>query len=159
MENPVFSCIDAYFIHQCSQSDPNVERCLTEAANHLARCFRREPVYLDEIAIALGSGPDGYRATFRDIEAFGLSNTTILGVRTDLDTLQFQISFYFPRITARAHYRSSGVLIMVKASGGGDYWGEYGEYGSRERNFGTDSRESSGSRLTELCRLICKSVF
>jgi hypothetical protein len=50
--------------------------------------------------------------------------------RTDLDSLQFQLSFYIPRITARAHYKSSGVLIMVQASGGGDYWGEYGECNS-----------------------------
>lgn len=26
---------------------------------------------IDEIGIALGSGPDGYRATFRNIEAYG----------------------------------------------------------------------------------------
>lgn len=48
------------------------------------------------------------------------------GYRSDLDTLQFQMSLYIPRITARAQYRSSGVLILVRASGGGEYWGEYG---------------------------------
>jgi hypothetical protein len=124
-----------YFIHPCHKSDPQVNQCLAEAANHLARCFRRgipelevtqaEPILIDEISIALGSGPDGYRAIFKDIEAYGVSNMSIVGVRTDLDTLQFQLSFYLPRITARAHYKSSGVLIMVQASGGGDYWGEY----------------------------------
>ena len=40
-----------------------------------------EPIYIDEIAIALGSGPDGYRATFKDIEAYGVSNLTVVGVR------------------------------------------------------------------------------
>lgn len=46
--------------------------------------------------------------------------------RSDIDTLQFQMTFEIPHIRVRAQYRSSGVLILVKASGAGDYWGEYG---------------------------------
>lgn len=124
-----------YFIHPCHKSDPHVNQCLAEASNHLIRSFRRgireldvtevEPILIDQISIALGSGPNGYRATFNDIEAYGVSNMSIVGVRTDLDSLQFQLSFFIPKISARAHYKSSGVLIMVQASGGGDYWGEY----------------------------------
>ncbi|XP_063224913.1 uncharacterized protein LOC134532402 [Bacillus rossius redtenbacheri] len=124
-----------YFIHQCSKSDPQVNECMREAANHLVANFRRgipelgykevEPIVIDEISIALGSGPDGYRGTFKDIEAFGVSNLTVVAVRSDLDSLQFQLSFYIPKISVRAGFRSSGVLIMVQASGGGDYWGEY----------------------------------
>lgn len=124
-----------YYLHPCSKHDPNINQCFTHAANHLARYFQKgipelgvenvEPINIDEIFLALGSGPDGYRATFRDVEAYGVSNLTITGVRSDLKTLQFQLSIYIPRITARAHYRSSGVLIMVQATGGGDYWGDY----------------------------------
>lgn len=33
-----------------------------------------------------------------------------------------------PRIKVRAQYESSGVLILVQASGSGEYWGEYGEW-------------------------------
>ncbi|KAJ4447898.1 hypothetical protein ANN_09907 [Periplaneta americana] len=73
-----------------------------------------EPILIDEISIALGTGPDGYRATFTDIEAYGVSNMTVVGVRSDLDTLQFQLSFYIPKIMVRARYKSSGVLIMIK---------------------------------------------
>lgn len=40
-----------------------------------------EPVTIDEIHLSLGSGPNGYRATFRDIEAFGVSNLTVNSVR------------------------------------------------------------------------------
>lgn len=47
--------------------------------------------------------------------------------RSDLNTLQFQLTFSIPKISAVAHYRSSGVLIMVQATGGGEYWGEYGK--------------------------------
>lgn len=47
--------------------------------------------------------------------------------RSDLETHQFQLTMFGPHISARARYRSSGVLLLVRASGGGDYWGEYGE--------------------------------
>lgn len=47
--------------------------------------------------------------------------------RSDLNSWQFQLSFTIPKISVIAKYRSSGVLIMVQASGGGDYWGEYGK--------------------------------
>lgn len=47
--------------------------------------------------------------------------------RSDIDTLQFQMTFEIPHIRVKAQYRSSGVLILVKASGAGDYWGEYGK--------------------------------
>lgn len=40
-----------------------------------------EPVVIDEIGIVLGSGPDGYRALFRNIQAFGVSNITVTNVR------------------------------------------------------------------------------
>lgn len=36
---------------------------------------------IDEIGIALGGGPDGYRAMFRDIQAYGVSNLTVSNVR------------------------------------------------------------------------------
>lgn len=46
-------------------------------------CYKSqvEPVIIDEIGIALGNGPDGYRATFRNIEAFGVSNLTLTNIR------------------------------------------------------------------------------
>lgn len=88
---------------------------------------RPEPVIVDEVGLTLGSGPDGYRGTFRNIKAYGVSNQTITQVRSDLDTYQFQYTFYIPHISVRAQYRSSGVLIFVQATGGGDYFGEYGK--------------------------------
>ena len=124
-----------YFIHQCQRSDPEINKCLQFSANTLVKHFRNgipelevdevEPILINEIHLALGSGPDGYRAIFRDVEAFGVSNMTVTGVRSNLDSMEFQLSFYVPNIRARAQYRSSGVLIMVQATGGGDYWGEY----------------------------------
>lgn len=124
-----------YYLHPCARSDPDVNECLTESANNMVHYFKQgipdlgitniEPIVIDEIHLALGSGPDGYRATFRDINAYGVSNMTVIGARSDLSSNQFQFTFYVPKISVRGHYRSSGVLIMVPATGGGEYWGEY----------------------------------
>lgn len=40
-----------------------------------------EPIIIDEIQLALGSGPDGYRAIFSNIEAYGVSNVSVIAVR------------------------------------------------------------------------------
>ncbi|XP_077289069.1 juvenile hormone binding protein 2 [Arctopsyche grandis] len=124
-----------YYIDKCYKDDPQVNDCLLRSMNKLAEHFKRgipelgmtevEPIVIDEIGIAIGSGPDGYRASFTDINAYGVSNLTVTNVRSDLDTYQFQVTMVVPKIKVAARYRSSGVLILVKASGGGDYWGEY----------------------------------
>ncbi|GBP66848.1 Circadian clock-controlled protein [Eumeta japonica] len=120
---------------RCSREDPNVDACLLRSFNSLAEYLKGgapefgieegEPIIIDELSIALGGGPDGYRATFKDIHATGASNMTITNVRSDLDSHQFQLTMWGPHISTRARYRSSGVLLLVRASGGGDYWGEY----------------------------------
>ncbi|NP_001036986.1 uncharacterized protein LOC114248591 [Bombyx mandarina] len=120
---------------KCSRQDPNVDACLLRSFNNLVDYLKggapemgieeAEPIVIDELSIALGAGPDGYRATFKDIHASGASNMTITNVRSDLETHQFQLTLYGPHISARARYRSSGVLLLVRASGGGEYWGEY----------------------------------
>ncbi|KAF5288599.1 hypothetical protein FQA39_LY15378 [Lamprigera yunnana] len=124
-----------YYLKQCRKSDPHVNQCILKSANTLIAYMNRgipelrisepEPLIIDEIGIALGNGPNGYRATFRDIHAYGVSNMTVTAVRSDLDTQQFQFTLYIPHISAKAKYVSTGVLILVQASGGGDYWGEY----------------------------------
>lgn len=44
-----------------------------------------EPIVIDQIQLALGSGPDGYRATFRNIQAYGVSNVTVTAVRYEIN--------------------------------------------------------------------------
>lgn len=125
------------FLEPCSRHDPKLEGCLAKTANTLVEHFRQglpvlgypevEPIILDELHIALGGGPDGYRAQFRNITARGVSSLRINGLRTRLsdDEVQLQLAFQIPKIRAAAKYRSSGTLILVKASGAGEYWGEY----------------------------------
>ncbi|XP_017081770.1 protein takeout [Drosophila eugracilis] len=124
-----------YYLQQCPRDEAQINECLRESGNKLVHYLQKgvpeldiyeiEPVMIDEIGIVLGSGPDGYRALFRNIQAYGVSNITVTNIRSDLDTLQFQLTCEIPRIRVKAQYRSTGVLILVKASGAGDYWGEY----------------------------------
>ncbi|XP_020288989.1 protein takeout [Pseudomyrmex gracilis] len=125
------------FLEPCSKRDPKLEACLARTANVLVNHFRQglpqlgytevEPIILDELHITLGDGPDAYRGQFRNITARGVSTLRITGLRTRLseDEVQLQLAFSIPKIRAGARYRSSGTLILVQASGAGDYWGEY----------------------------------
>ena len=83
---------------------------------------------MDEVYISLGGEPDGYKAEFRDVTAKGVSNLRIKGLRTQItdEEVQLQFALGIPKIRAVAKYRSSGTLILIQASGAGDYWGEYG---------------------------------
>lgn len=98
-----------------------------------------EPIVLDEVHIALGAGPDGYKAHFKNVTAKGVSALKITGLRTRItdDEVQLQLALAIPKIRAMAKYRSSGKLILVQASGAGDYWGEYGMFTNVNLTFTT----------------------
>ncbi|XP_033216002.1 protein takeout [Belonocnema kinseyi] len=125
------------FIEPCYRLDPSLENCLARSANILTEHFRQglpqlgysdvEPIVLDEVHISLGGGPDGYKAEFRGVTAKGVSALRVKGLRTQIttDEVQLQLALSIPKIRATAKYRSSGTLILVQASGAGDYWGEY----------------------------------
>lgn len=51
--------------------------------------------------------------------------------RSDIETNQYQLTFDIPKIKVKAKYRSSGVLLIIRASGNGDYWGEYGWFNKK----------------------------
>lgn len=96
-----------------------------------------EPIILDELHITLGGGPNGYKAQFKNIEARGVSSVKVAGLRARVadDEVQLQLSLFIPKIRAAAKYQSSGTLILVQASGSGDYWGEYGKWNSRRYRY------------------------
>uniref|UniRef100_A0A1B0CU12 Putative hemolymph juvenile hormone binding protein tabanus bromius n=1 Tax=Lutzomyia longipalpis TaxID=7200 RepID=A0A1B0CU12_LUTLO len=61
----------------------------------------------------------------KNINEFLFLTSKLVSLSSDVDTLQFQLTMEIPKIKVRAQYRSSGVLILVQASGAGDYWGQY----------------------------------
>lgn len=87
----IFNQFTAYYIQQCQRDDPDVDECLKSSGNILAKYLRTgvpeldilevEPVIVDEISIALGGGPDGYRAVFSNIQAYGVGNLTLANLR------------------------------------------------------------------------------
>lgn len=79
-----------------------------------------EPIILDELHIALGGGPDGYRAQFKEVTARGVSSLRVTGLRARLsdDEVQLQLALSIPKIRAAAKYRSSGTLIDPRQSYG-----------------------------------------
>lgn len=85
--------------------------------------------------------------------------------RSDIDTLQFQLTFEIPHIRVKAQYRSSGVLILVKASGSGEYWGEYGKrnqlilYLSASTNSFWNWKPVKINRCVKKIQLKCFSLF
>lgn len=112
--------VAAYFVEKCYRDDPDVDECLKYSGNKLASFLHEgipdlgleevEPTVIDEISIALGDGPDAYRATFSNIEAYGVSNITLAKVRSDIDTYQFQLTYEIPKIKVRSNFKSTGVL-------------------------------------------------
>lgn len=87
----ILTLFSVYYLKQCSKDAEDVNICIKDSTNYLIANIRRgvpelgidnpEPIVIDEIQLALGSGPDGYRAIFRDIEAYGVSNVSVVAVR------------------------------------------------------------------------------
>lgn len=112
--------ISDYFIEKCYRDDPELDECLKYSGNKFASYLHEgipeidlenvEPVIIDEISISLGDNEDAYRATFSNIEAYGVSNISVAQVRSDIDTYQFQITYKIPFIKVRSNFQSTGVL-------------------------------------------------
>lgn len=74
------------------KDDPDVNLCIQSSCNNFVGHMRSgipelelerpEPITIDEIGISLGNQPNAYRATFRDIKAYGISNMTVTNVRS-----------------------------------------------------------------------------
>uniref|UniRef100_A0A6P7GYV5 Protein takeout-like n=1 Tax=Diabrotica virgifera virgifera TaxID=50390 RepID=A0A6P7GYV5_DIAVI len=123
------------YIKQCYEGDTEVLQCFKKAIHHLRPYLEKgikeielpsvEPFKMDELSLSLTTGPNGYKISLKNIDVLGASKFTVKSLRSDIETNQYQFTMYIPKITAKARYESSGVLILVQASGGGNYWGEY----------------------------------
>lgn len=131
------------FLEPCSKRDPKFQTCLIQSSNELIRQFRKglpqlgypevEPIILDQIDIAIGESPNNYRAQFKEVTAKGVSSLRVTSLRSNISDSEvlLQVFLDIPKIRAIAKYRSSGTLVLVQASGAGDYWGEYDGVGAK----------------------------
>lgn len=104
-----------------------------------------EPFIMDTLSLALTGGPNGYRINLKDMEVFGASNFTVKSIKwVWMSRMRVLIIFiYFlirlgegdkpfeavvtiPKLSIKAKYTSSGVLIIIPASGGGEFSAIFG---------------------------------
>lgn len=76
---------------------------------------------MDTLALQLTEGPQGYKITLKNMEAFGASNFKVTSLKLSEGSEPFKAKIVMPKLKIEAKYTSSGVLLILPASGGGDF--------------------------------------
>ncbi|KAH8294886.1 hypothetical protein KR018_003858, partial [Drosophila ironensis] len=121
----------AAYIKQCSRNDPKLVNCFMRAIEHLKPFLADgisaiqlpsvEPFKMDTLALQLTEGPQGYKITLKNMEAFGASNFQVKSLKLSENNEPFKAKIVMPKLKIEAKYTSSGVLLILPASGGGDF--------------------------------------
>lgn len=80
-----------------------------------------EPFIMDHLQLQLTGGPQGYRVHLRNMEIFGASNFTVEDIKLSEEGKPFSARIAIPTLKIKAKYQSTGVLIIIPASGNGDF--------------------------------------
>ncbi|XP_011138549.1 protein takeout [Harpegnathos saltator] len=122
------------YVKQCSRSDPKLITCLIDALHHLRPYLSAgipeielpavEPFRMDELTLSLTGGVNGYKVQLRDLLIRGASNYTVEDIKLGSS---FQAIVRMPALILDAHYSSSGVLIILPASGNGTFHARFGD--------------------------------
>lgn len=81
-----------------------------------------EPFKMDTLALQLTEGPQGYKITLKNMEAFGASNFEVKSLKLGENGGEpFKARIFMPKLKIEANYTSAGVLLIIPASGGGDF--------------------------------------
>lgn len=116
------------YVKQCSRSDPKLKACLIDALHHLRPYLSVgipeielpsvEPFRMDELTLSLTGGTNGYKVQLRELFVRGASNYTVDDIKLGSP---FEAIVRMPALILDAHYSSSGVLIILPASGNGTF--------------------------------------
>ncbi|GLG98428.1 Protein takeout, partial [Gryllus bimaculatus] len=127
----------APYVKQCREDDPHLTQCFIAALHHVRPFIAKgipeielppvEPFRLEELSLALSSGPGGYRVTLRDLDIFGASNFTVQRLALGGAGKPFEARILIPQLAIDAKYSSSGVLIILPASGNGTFHATLGD--------------------------------
>jgi len=119
------------YIKQCRRSDSQLIDCLKGSLHHLKPYLATgipdikmpsvEPFLMDSLSLQLTGGPQGYRVNLKNMEIYGASNFTVKTIKLAEDNKPFEAKVTIPRLTIKARYTSSGVLLIIPASGAGDF--------------------------------------
>ncbi|KAK4879360.1 hypothetical protein RN001_007506 [Aquatica leii] len=123
------------YVKQCKESDPQLLDCLIGALQHLSPYLATgikeielptvEPFQMDELTLSLTTGPNGYKVSLLDIDIFGASNYTVKKIKLSENGKPFQAIINIPELRINAKYRSTGVLIILPASGNGTFHAKF----------------------------------
>ncbi|XP_055546592.1 uncharacterized protein LOC129730946 [Wyeomyia smithii] len=119
------------YVMQCKRSDPELITCLKGALHHLRPYLAMgipdiklppvEPFVMDQLSLQLTGGPQGYRINLKNMEVYGASNFTVKNIKLSSGDEPFEARLTIPKLVIHAKYTSSGVLIIIPASGAGDF--------------------------------------
>uniref|UniRef100_A0A2M4BYP3 Putative hemolymph juvenile hormone binding protein n=1 Tax=Anopheles marajoara TaxID=58244 RepID=A0A2M4BYP3_9DIPT len=119
------------YIKQCRRSDPQLAECVKTSLQHLRPYLSSgipeiklpsvEPFVMDQLSLQLTGGPQGYRINLKNMEVFGASNFTVRSLKLSEGNAPFEARLTIPKLLIHAKYTSSGVLIIIPASGSGDF--------------------------------------
>ncbi|XP_058803117.1 protein takeout-like [Phymastichus coffea] len=121
------------YVKQCSRSDPQLKSCLIDALHHLRPYLKAgipeiqlpavEPFRMDELKLSLTGGTNGYTVRLRELFVRGASNYTVADIKLGSP---FEALIRMPALILDAQYTSSGVLIILPASGNGTFHARFG---------------------------------
>ncbi|XP_034246880.1 uncharacterized protein LOC117648483 [Thrips palmi] len=116
-----------------------------------------EPFRLAELSLSLTEGRGGYRISLKDIDVTGVSNFTVRDLTVG-EAGAFSLDVDIPLLSLVADYSSSGVLIMIPASGRGTLHGELGRVRTQLRGAlsvrGADRADRAGRQHVHVDRLL-----
>ncbi|CAG9859244.1 unnamed protein product [Phyllotreta striolata] len=121
------------YIKQCQEGDPEVIKCFIQAIHHLRPYLEKgikeielpsvEPFKMDELTLSFTTGPNGYKVSLKNIDVFGASRFRVETLRLATEKRPFEAKIRIPQLTIDSTYESSGVLIILPASGNGTFNG------------------------------------
>lgn len=125
------------YIKQCKADDPELKECIIKAIEHIRPYLSTgipeislpavEPFKIDSLSLALTNGPNGYKITLRDIDAYGASNFVITKIKLRSGNAPFEVKIKIPKMVLNAQYTSTGILIVIPASGNGTFHADLGD--------------------------------
>lgn len=77
--------------------------------------------------VALDSG-DSFKAEFRDLKVYGVSDFMLKNVDFDLDNNKAQIDLLFPKLRILSVYSVKGRILILQLNGHGNADGNYSKY-------------------------------
>ncbi|KAL3282186.1 hypothetical protein HHI36_005380 [Cryptolaemus montrouzieri] len=123
------------YVKQCYEGDPEVIQCFKSSLHHLTPYLANgiseielpsvEPFRMEELSLSLTTGPNGYKVSLRDIDIYGASNFSVQKLKLSEHGKPFETRINIPQLRINSRYESSGVLIILPASGNGTFNGQF----------------------------------